>query len=348
MRRTDCLPAIGFGLIAALLTFSVQRAAVAQPSGSDEPAVVRLTVEPKAPARPAPSLLPPEKDRTDGNRAEQYEDAAAAVSKVSSGSLSGTWTSGPVENLAREEAAEIVGKAKPVLDKLDKAARCRECKWDPPPSMQRLSDYRSLARHLALQVRLSIAEKRYDDAVHGLQTGLALARDLGQGTELIQTLVGIAIGELMLEQAGELIGSPGAPNLYAALTELPSPLVNLDHAIQRDLDNLKKQNPLIRGALRAQLTPSHDRARLLAMRLDRTIAALRCIEAIRWYAATHKGKLPKSLKDIKQAPVPNDPVTSRPFEYEAAAADRAVIAGPPPKGGSPSDAVRYELKLGRD
>ena len=51
------------------------------------------------------------------------------------------------------------------------------------------------------------------------------------------------------------------------------------------------------------------------VRLDRRVAILRAIEAIRLYSAARNGALPESLGQITEAPVPNDPVTETPFEY---------------------------------
>ena len=50
-------------------------------------------------------------------------------------------------------------------------------------------------------------------------------------------------------------------------------------------------------------------------RLDRRVAALRVVEAIRMHAATHGGSLPESLDKITEVPVPFDPVTGQPFGY---------------------------------
>lgn len=54
-----------------------------------------------------------------------------------------------------------------------------------------------------------------------------------------------------------------------------------------------------------------------AARLDRDLAALRCLEAIRLYAASHNGKLPERLEDITEVPVPHNPLTGQPFQYRA-------------------------------
>ena len=51
------------------------------------------------------------------------------------------------------------------------------------------------------------------------------------------------------------------------------------------------------------------------VRVDRRVAVLRTIEAIRLYASAHEGKLPESLGQITEVPVPDDPATGKPFEY---------------------------------
>jgi hypothetical protein len=79
-------------------------------------------------------------------------------------------------------------------------------------------------------------------------------------------------------------------------------------------------------------------------RTDRRIAALRCIEAVRLYAAAHDGKLPPSLEEIKDAPVPLDPVTGKAFDYRVAG-DRAFLSCTPFPG-VPADNANtpsYEL-----
>jgi hypothetical protein len=63
------------------------------------------------------------------------------------------------------------------------------------------------------------------------------------------------------------------------------------------------------------------------VRLDRRVAALRVIEAIRMYAAAHEGRLPGSLDWITEVPMPLDPVTGKSFGYRLEGA-RAEISGP--------------------
>lgn len=51
-------------------------------------------------------------------------------------------------------------------------------------------------------------------------------------------------------------------------------------------------------------------------RAQREIDLLRVFEALRMHGAANDGQLPAALTDIKEAPIPNDPVTDSPFEYE--------------------------------
>ncbi len=66
------------------------------------------------------------------------------------------------------------------------------------------------------------------------------------------------------------------------------------------------------------------------LRVDRRLDAIQCIEAIRIYGAAH-GKLPSSLKDITEAPVPLDVATGQPFDYRVDG-DHAILSAPSPRG----------------
>ncbi|NLT76243.1 MAG: hypothetical protein GXX98_06945 [Planctomycetes bacterium] len=90
--------------------------------------------------------------------------------------------------------------------------------------------------------------------------------------------------------------------------------------------------------------PATQRIRFLDARLARDIAILRCIEAIRMYAADHGGKLPKSLAEITAVPVPVDPLNEKAFHYELTGG-KAVLEGAIPPDGGPRDGLRYEITL---
>jgi hypothetical protein len=86
----------------------------------------------------------------------------------------------------------------------------------------------------------------------------------------------------------------------------------------------------------------------VAGRTDRRFAILRCAEALRAYAADHRGRLPARLTDVTEVPVPTDPVSGMPFVYEAHG-DRAKLSTPLRVGEKPEPYFHfvYELTLVR-
>jgi hypothetical protein len=78
------------------------------------------------------------------------------------------------------------------------------------------------------------------------------------------------------------------------------------------------------------LLPAITSVRRAQARLDQRIALLRQVEALRLYAADQKRALPAKLSDFT-VPLPNDPITGKPFRYELAGG-AAHIRGSPPAG----------------
>jgi hypothetical protein len=91
------------------------------------------------------------------------------------------------------------------------------------------------------------------------------------------------------------------------------------------------------------LLPALQSSRETQVRLQREIASLRVIEALRLYAAAHDGKFPDLLEDINEVPVPNNPATGKPFMYRLDGAT-AIVELPNSdrlKGGN----CRYEIQI---
>ncbi len=82
-----------------------------------------------------------------------------------------------------------------------------------------------------------------------------------------------------------------------------------------------------------------------AVRLDQRIALLRHIEALRLYAADHKGLLPAKLSDFS-LPLPDDPSTGKPFRYDVIG-NTAHLRGSPAFGEekNPAANIHYEVTL---
>ena len=96
-------------------------------------------------------------------------------------------------------------------------------------------------------------------------------------------------------------------------------------------------------ALASFLMPALKNIYFASGRVDRRLALLQVVEALRIYAAD-EGKLPDGLEDIHAVPIPIDPVTGKAFQYTLEG-NRVILYAPPPSGETASDnnAVRYEL-----
>jgi len=91
----------------------------------------------------------------------------------------------------------------------------------------------------------------------------------------------------------------------------------------------------------------YNKVKQAQARLDQRIGLLRCVEALRLYAAEHNGKLPAKLADIA-LPLSVDPITGKPFVYQLDGAT-ATVRGTPPRGMEKNAAynVRYEITIGK-
>lgn len=94
------------------------------------------------------------------------------------------------------------------------------------------------------------------------------------------------------------------------------------------------------------LVPALYRVAFLQARLDRHIALLRTVEAIRMFAADNSGQLPGSLYDIAAVPIPFDPVTGEDFIYSRTDTRHARLEAPVSPAESKKRPV-YELTLRR-
>ncbi len=146
------------------------------------------------------------------------------------------------------------------LDQADYAARLDTPDWQIILKMRKegyrlllpdIQGMRGLTRALKVRFRVAVAEKRFDDGIRTAKTMFALSRHLGKHPTLIGNLVGFAVGNETIGPLEEMLQQPGCPNLYWALTDLPSPLVEMRQGIQgerllgvADLSFLKESEPM--------------------------------------------------------------------------------------------------------
>lgn len=107
---------------------------------------------------------------------------------------------------------------------------------------------------------------------------------------------------------------------------------------------MKEARARMEGVPFTWVLPSLHRVYFVTTKLDRRIAALRCIEAIRMYATGHEATLPAELSDITEVPLPMNPMTGKPFGYSVKG-NQATLEAPAPAGSSPQHSTRYVITL---
>jgi hypothetical protein len=465
---------LGLGLCLALAS-----TALAQSKPGDP---IRLTVSPaKVTLRPLRYRFQFEEvSKRSGNAAEGYKEAsqlyreAGKAEGASYDTEMDAFLEGDLQDFPVKEVEEFFKKHKEILPLVEKAARCDHCDWGHREGLRKqgfnltipeIQEMRALIRLVAVHSRLNLAKGEIDESLHDVRIGLVMARNTADSPILISAMVGFALTQIMLNRIDEIVQQPGAPPLYSALTDLPTPYVSLRPALDgerlgvygnfpgavdciEDLkagpfsekqvqDGLKSLNGLFGGetkylvalniaskheaAKKALIEAGRPKEKVDAMphfqvallhavldydrqldeillcqtlppwegyrkmpkppaptelyqlmgepggpaiplarfalpaiqkiaraqiRTDRRIAALRCIEAIRLYAAAHDGKLPPSLSAIKDMKLPVDPLTGTPFEYTVT--DKtAVLKGnvPPEEKNQPAQGLTYEITI---
>jgi len=235
---------------------------------------VEMTLHPAKAPEPAQKypLLPKGEAQTDADAMPLYEKAIQLLPEDSQMDQISQWLKTPPAKLPHQQVQTTLQRFKPVLQLLEQAAKCKQCDWpylDDDTLSQTLRKYRRLVFFLALQIRFQIAQGQYDEAIGTAQAGFAMAKQLGEGPTLVHGLIGVGIGGKICLELEQFVQGPNAPNLYWALQGLPQPFIDLtERAEFEDPDNIAK-------------------ALLLMNRLDRHVAALQCVEALRLYAAVH-------------------------------------------------------------
>lgn len=274
-------------------------------------------------------LLPKVEELTDADAAPLYEKAIQSLPSDLKMDEINKWLKTPPGKLPRKKVQSTFQQLEPALELLEQAAMCKRCEWTylyDDELSESLGKHRRLLFILALKMRFQIARGHYDDAIGTVQAGFAMARHLGDDSNLVRGMVGIGIASYMCRQIEQFVQRSDAPNLYQALQDLPQPLIEMTKQTEWE-------EPDIKG-----------KVHLLMNRLDRHVVILQCIEAIRLYAAVHDGKFPNQLNDVTQVSVPDDPVTHKAFVYTRTGA-KAVLEMPALKGATDRDIIRYELRF---
>jgi hypothetical protein len=274
------MPKIAPALCALCLCMNVAPAQQSQPTTQSQPAsepagprVVRMTIH--AAAAPVPSLkyqlMPPISQVKTGNAALFYYQAILCRGTLYDKEY-GEFNNKLQNALDAPFDPQWLEKTKPLLSHFDApmgyvaAGAYRDsCDWGflnqgTGTLIPSLSPLRSIAKNLALKIRVEIAEEKNADALNDLQIGLAYARHVGQAPMLIQAMVGVWVTNLMLDQAERFIQLPTAPNLYWAVAAVPSPVADFHPGLLWEREILPDTYPALKDLRSASLSPSQMEA----------------------------------------------------------------------------------------
>jgi hypothetical protein len=212
----------------------------AEPTSSATEMLIRLNIMPMPAPKPALQyrLLPELKEMNPGNPIQHYMKGMMEQKKFffdeDAFQRRETLLSMPLQELPAEASKET---GQLVLSQVDWAARLDNPDWQVLLKLRadgielllpEVQQIRSLARALQVRFRSEVAQFRFDDAIRTAKTLFAISRHLGEHPTLIGNLVGMAIASIAISPLEEMLNQPGCPNLYWALTTLPSPLISLD------------------------------------------------------------------------------------------------------------------------
>jgi hypothetical protein len=214
--------------------------APADPGASES--AIRLNVQAMAAPKPALKyqLLPEIRELKPGNPYQGYikcfmEQRNFFFSKDGV-ALRTRYQTAPLADL--KDIGEYGGGA---LRQADWAARLDVVDWQVLDKVQtdglkaqlsELPALQTLAGTLQGRFRIHVAAHRFPEAINGAKTMLMLARHLGEYPAEEANLLGISIAQMTLDTLEEMLQQTDCPNLYWALTDLPTPLVDLHKGIQ--------------------------------------------------------------------------------------------------------------------
>ncbi len=205
--------------------------------------LIRLTVAPAPAPQPALKhlLLPDLSEMSAGNPIQHYmksctEERSFFFDKVAYARREQLLAM-PLGELP---AAELQQYSRSALEEADRAARLDNPDWQTLDKLKadgfglllpEVQQMRGLVRALQARFKAEVAQGRVDEAIRTAKTMFAMARHLGEHPTFIGELVGIATAAVTIGPLEELLEQPGCPNLYWALTNLPSPFIRLDTGV---------------------------------------------------------------------------------------------------------------------
>jgi hypothetical protein len=270
--------AIAAGLLARGRAGAEEAAA---PGTAQAVQTIELRLSPATEPRPALKyrFLPALGERKPGNAAIFYYRALLLQAGLPQelwkehSEKSEAWLKAPPDQFPKDEVAKWLAPQANVLGELKEAAFREECNWDMRMQdlrgletiaflLPELQACRNLARTLQLQAHSQIMQGQPDEAFQTLRLGYQLAHDAGKSPSLIGTLIGVAISAIMNEELLQLMQHSSA-NYYWAIASLPEPLVDLQGALQWEMNAPFQIFPFLKDAETTERTPEEWRRLLV-------------------------------------------------------------------------------------
>jgi hypothetical protein len=222
-------------------------------------------------------LLPDSGDLTAGNAAPLWYQAAlvqrSVTHKITEEEYKWAESSFALARLPRGVVKELLAPYGGTFQLARRASLRERCDWGQPPItwqnigmlVPHIQSIREIALLLSIQCRLQLSERRFDEAADTLLLGFTLARHLGKGNTLIECLVGLATAGMMLARVEEWMQTPDSPNLYWPLSALPRPLVEIQTALEQELNIVYRSFPELRELHNTKLSPREVDAAFLKL-----------------------------------------------------------------------------------
>ncbi len=217
--------------------------------------VIRFNVRPMAAPKPALKyqLLPELREMNPGNPIQGYLTCFMEQTNFFHNKefleTREKWLTMPLNELPLKELRNNYSGGGP-LGRADYAARLDTPDWQVLLKLKReginlllpeFQELRNLSGALKVRFRGEVAERRFDDALATAKTIFALSRHMADHPTFIANLVAIAVALQGVGPLEEMIQQPGCPNQYWALTNLPTPFIDLRKGQQGEralLDNV--------------------------------------------------------------------------------------------------------------
>ena len=163
------------------------------------------------------------------------------------------YTELPLDKIVNAEVTGYLDSLKSLTNQMKLASVRDRCDWEYPIREEKtifillpdVNEMRMFARVMALKARYHVAKGEFVEAVEAVRIGLAMAKHIDEGPFLVHDLVAIACAKTVLNELRTLVGSPGSPNMYWALSALPEPFAGLRRSIDMDLEMVNMSFPVI-------------------------------------------------------------------------------------------------------